>query len=82
MSAQFVGPEMTDAQEIESDAIVRYDLDDAVDSEHYPDGRHWRFDRPDVAATLYVVAGGRIVEVTQVYTQPDGTFARATRTSA
>jgi hypothetical protein len=40
-SGSFVGGEQESAEiELESDPIVRYDVDDAVDTEHYSDGRY------------------------------------------
>jgi len=79
MSAQFVGPEVTDAAQIEQDPIVRYDVDDEVDVQHYPDGRYWRFDKPDVAARLFVVKDGKVVQISDVYETVEHHFYWATR---
>jgi hypothetical protein len=77
-SASFIGPEMTDAAEIEADPIIRYDVEDDVDAEHYPDGRHWRFDSPDTAARLYVITGGKIQSISDFYVTPEGDVQVAT----
>lgn len=77
--------------EIESDKcdpIVRYDVDDDVDGEHYPDGRHWRFpDRTqgmysigsDTIAKLIVVKDGKVSAVTDFYEDQNGIVFLAER---
>jgi hypothetical protein len=82
-SGGFVGAEMESAEiELESDPIIRYDVDDAVDVEHYPDGRYWRFNDPTKAARLFVVKDGKIQSIADVYRTQDGDFWWAERRSA
>jgi hypothetical protein len=81
---RFVGDETSAVafDESASDPILRYDIDDAVDAEHYPDGRYWRFDRPDLVGRLIVVESGRVVLKRDVYETLDGTCACVERRSS
>ena len=80
---RFVGDETSSVafDESAADPILRYDVDDAVDAEHYPDGRYWRFDRPDLVGRLIVVAASRVVLKRDIYETPDGAYVCVERRS-
>ena len=78
-SGKFVGAEQAEVAEDECDAIVRYDVDDEVDAEHYPDGVYWRFIHADLAGKRFVVKNHKVAEVTDVYEATDGQFWWLTR---
>jgi|HubBroStandDraft_2_1064218.scaffolds.fasta_scaffold01740_8 hypothetical protein len=81
-SGQFIGPEMTEAAELQEDIIVRYDLDDVVSSEQYADGIHWSFSNSRLLGKRFVVKGHRVVEVTDVHQASNGDVYWATRARA
>jgi hypothetical protein len=79
MSAQFVGPEMTDAAEIQEDVIIRLDLDDEVSRDRYPDGVRWSFSNPRLLGKRFVIQDHHVIEVTDVHGTSDGAAYWATR---
>jgi hypothetical protein len=74
------------------DPLVRYDVGDRVDAEHYPDGVYWRFPAEDTAGNLegcgipgdltakrIVVAAGAVAQITDVYRDQQGGCWNAVR---
>jgi hypothetical protein len=80
-SLEIPHPPQFSAVSPEADPIVRYAIDDAVDVERYPDGRYWRFDDPTKAARLFVVAGGMIQSIADIYRDQTGEVWWAVRRS-
>jgi hypothetical protein len=78
-SADFIGPEAQIGSVFsDADPIVRYDVQDEVDAEYYPDGIYWRFENPNTAGKRIVIFGHKVTSITDVFEQ-NGQFFWATR---
>lgn len=78
-SANSIEPDIAVISLENADPLLKYDVGDEVDAEHYSDGDYWRFDYPDLAGKKFVIKGSRIVSIIDVHKTLDGKFWTATR---